>query len=96
MPTTIGQRPSQQGDDEMDELRERIAVDRQMISTGERPLYHATTSYDGSAVDVRVRELPIIHLFVPDTAGVLDGARGLIARTLGVAPTSFDVTADEA
>ena len=56
----------------MDELRERIAADRQMISTGERPLYHTTTSYDGSAVDVRVHELPIIHLFVPDTAGVLD------------------------
>ena len=79
----------------MDELRERIAGDRQMISAGERPLYHATTSYDGAAVDVRVRELPIIHLFVPDTAGVLDGARGLIARTLGVPPTSFDVTTEE-
>jgi len=66
-----------------------------MISACERPLYHATTSYDGCAVDVRVRELPTIHLFVPDSAGVLDGARGLIARTLGVSPTSFDVTTDQ-
>ena len=79
----------------MDQLRERIASDRQMISAGERPLYHVTTSYDGSAVDVRVRELPIIHLFVPDTAGVLGGAQGLIARTLGVPPGSFDLTTDE-
>lgn len=79
----------------MDQLRERIANDRRLISAGERPLYHATTTYDGSAVDVRVREMPIIHLFVPDTASVLDGARGLIARTLGVSPASFDVTTDE-
>ncbi len=79
----------------MDELRRRIASDRWRIAAGERPRYHATTTYDGSAVDVRVRELPIIHLFVPDTADVLDGARGLIARTLGVAPASFDVTTDE-
>lgn len=79
----------------MDQLRERIAGDRRLISAGERPLYHATTTYDGSAVDVRVRELPIIHLFVPDAADVLDGARGLIARTLGVPPASFDVTTDE-
>jgi len=32
---------------------------------------------------------------VPDTAGVRDGARGLIARTLGVAPVNFDVTTDD-
>jgi hypothetical protein len=49
------------------------------------------TSYDGAAVDVRIRELPIIHLFVPDESGVLDGARGLIARTLGVEPSTFVV-----
>lgn len=80
----------------MDELRERISDDRRLISAGVRPLYHVTTTYDGSAVDVHVRELPIVHLFVPDAAGVREGARGLIARTLGVAPASFDVTADEA
>jgi hypothetical protein len=79
----------------MDELRERIAGDRDLIAAGRRPLYHLTTTYAGSAVDVRVRELPIIHLFVPDTAGVLDGARGLIARTLDVAPATFDVTTDD-
>jgi hypothetical protein len=79
----------------MEELRERIAGDRDLISAGRRPLYHATTTYDGSAVDVRVRELPIIHLFVPDTAGVLDGARGLIARTLDLPPATFDVTTDD-
>jgi len=79
----------------MDELRRRIASDRDLIAAGRRPLYHATTTFDGSAVDVRIRELPIIHLFVPDTAGVRDGARGLIARTLGVAPVNFDVTTDD-
>lgn len=79
----------------MNELRARVADDRRLISSGERPLYHATTTFDGSALDVHVRELPIIHLFVPDAAGVLDGARGLIARTLGVAPDSFDVAPDE-
>jgi hypothetical protein len=79
----------------MDELRERIAEDRRLIAAGGRPLYHVTTTWDGSAVDVRIRELPIIHLFVPDAAGVPDGARGLIARTLGVAAASFDVATDE-
>ena len=79
----------------MDELRDRIDDDRRLISAGARPLYHATTTYDGSAVDVRVRELPIVHIFVPDSAGILAGARGLIARTLGVAPASFDVVDDE-
>ena len=78
----------------MNELRARVLQDRCVISAGGRPLYHATTTFDGAALDVRVRELPIIHLFVPDAAGVLEGARGLIARTLGVAPDSFDVTAD--
>ncbi len=79
----------------MDELQERIARDLRLVSAGKRPLYHATTTYDGSAVDVRVRELPTVHLFVPDSLDVLDGARGLIARTLGVSPASFDVTTDE-
>jgi hypothetical protein len=47
-------------------------------------------SIDGS-VDVTIRELPLIHVFVPDDAGVLAGARLLIARTLAVDPESFDV-----
>jgi hypothetical protein len=78
----------------MDELRERVARDRRLISAGGRPLYHATATWDGSAVDVRVRELPIIHLFVPSAEDVRDGARGLIARTLDVSPASFDVTTE--
>ena len=61
------------------------------IARGERPVFHVVTSWDGSAVDVRIVELPIVHLFVPDTAGVADGARILIARTLGVNPTSFAI-----
>jgi len=78
----------------MDELRDRIGRDRRLIAAGCRPLYHATTTYDGAALDVRVRELPIVHVFVPDSEGVLDGARLLIARTLAVPPTTFDVTTD--
>jgi len=46
-------------------------------------------------MDVTVRELPIIHLFVPDHLGVLDGARGLIARTLAVDAASFDLVTEE-
>jgi hypothetical protein len=75
----------------MDELRERVARDRRLIAAGNRPVYHVTTTYDGAAVDVRVRELPIIHLFVPETEDALEGARGLIARTLDVSPETFDV-----
>ena len=37
------------------------------------------------------RELPLIHLFVPDEAGVLDGARELVAKTLDVPPSTFEV-----
>lgn len=79
----------------MKELRDHVAAGRRRITRGERPVYHAiwTTSLDG-AVDVRIRELPIIHLFVPDESGVLDGARGLIARTLGVEPSTFVVEPD--
>jgi hypothetical protein len=47
-------------------------------------------------VDVTIRELPIVHLFVPDDRRVLDGARLLIARTLAVDPQSFDVVAAQA
>ncbi len=82
-------------EDGIDELQERIAADRLLIDAGQRPIYHAVTTHDGSAVDVRIRELPIVHLFVPDTAGVLVGARSLIARTLGVSPASFEVTLEE-
>jgi len=47
-------------------------------------------------MDVTIRELPIIHLFVPDHLGVPEGARGLIARTLGVDPASFDLVTRKA
>jgi hypothetical protein len=74
-------------------LRATIASDRRRIVAGERPVYHVicATTPDGSTVDVMVEELPIIHAFVPDDARVLDGARGLIAQTLGVDEASFDV-----
>jgi hypothetical protein len=79
-----------------DRLRSQIRADRQRIARGDRPLYHATwaTSPDGTA-DVKIRELPIIHLFVPDPSGVPDGARGLIARTLAVDAASFDLVTEE-
>ncbi len=74
------------------ELREAIAVEQKRMAHGERPRYHVTCApAAGGAVDVRVAELPIVHLFVPDAAGVLHGARVLIARTLGVDPMAFDV-----
>ena len=79
-------------------LRAAIQADQRRIAAGNRPLYHATwtTTPDGAPmVDVMIRELPIIHLFVPDYARVYDGARMLIARTLSVDPTSFDVTVEE-
>ncbi len=74
-------------------LQATIAHDRRRIAAGDRPRYHVieTTTPDGSTVDVTIEELPIIHAFVPDHARVLDGARGLIARTLDVDATSFDV-----
>lgn len=73
-------------------LRAAVGIDRRRIAAGARPMYHATwvTCLDGAA-DVTIRELPIVHLFVPDPSGVPDGARGLIARTLAVDPASFDV-----
>ena len=73
-------------------LRATVSADRRRISTGERPLYHAltATSIDGS-VDVTIRELPLIHLFVPDVSGALDGARLLVAQTLGVDSDAFDL-----
>jgi hypothetical protein len=59
-------------------LQTRIRADQERIARGERPLYHVgwTTGPDG-VLDVTIRELPIIHLFVPDHPGVPDGARGL-------------------
>jgi hypothetical protein len=78
-------------------LQAAIAADRRRIAAGERPLYHVTwtTTPDGSTADVTIRELPIMHVFVPDCARVLDAARGLVARTLSVDPASFDVVIDQ-
>lgn len=78
------------------QLQMQIRADRARIANGERPLYHATwaTKGDGSA-DVTILELPLIHLFVPEAGRVRDGARGLIARTLGVDAATFDVVLRE-
>lgn len=78
-------------------LREAIAADRARIARRERPAYHArwAPAVDGS-IDVTIKELPLIHQFVPDEASVLDGARFLIARTLAVDPATFDVVRDRA
>jgi hypothetical protein len=66
------------------------------VARGERPVYHVTwRSSEFGAVDVTIEELPIIHLFVPDLASVLDGARILIARTLMVDPASVDVALED-
>jgi hypothetical protein len=45
--------------------------------------------------DVRIVELPIIHVFVPVVAGVLAGARTLIAPMLGCRLDAFDVTFED-
>ena len=78
----------------MQELEIRVGEGRRRINDGERPVYHVITTFAEAAVDVRIRELPIIHVFVPDSSGVITGARGLIAKTLGVAPSAFEVRAD--
>ncbi len=59
----------------MKELRDQVAEDQRRITRGERPVNHVTwtTSLDDGAVDLRIRELPIIHLFVLDESGVLQG-----------------------
>jgi hypothetical protein len=75
----------------MKELERRVAEGRRQITCGERPVYHVQTRHDGVAVDVRIAELPLVHLFVPDESSALEGARGLIARTLGVDPSAFEV-----
>ncbi len=72
-------------------LPARVAADRERIAKGERPLYHATSTPSGEGANITIVELPIIHLIVAGADHALDGARVLIARTLGVAPGSFDV-----
>ena len=74
-------------------FEQRRAIDRSRagIADGGRPVFHVVTTWDGSAVDVRIVERPVTHLFVPDSAGVVDGARLLIARTLGVDPGAVAV-----
>jgi hypothetical protein len=74
-----------------DRLQTTIMRDRERIARGERPIYHVTWSPAVDAVDVRVAELPLIHLFVPDERRVIDGARLLIARTLDVDPDRFEL-----
>ena len=36
----------------------RVEEARAAIDGGERPVFHVVTSWDGAAVDVRIRELP--------------------------------------
>jgi len=72
-------------------LSGQVAEARRRLADGERLVFHVTTEGGGAAIDVRVRELSSVHLYVPDTLGVPDGARGLIAKTLGVDPSSFEV-----
>jgi hypothetical protein len=40
---------------------------------GERPVYHVAWRTTPEAMDVTIRELPIIHLFVPDHQGCRKG-----------------------
>jgi hypothetical protein len=77
-------------------LRRSIESGRRRIAQGVRPMYHAIfrTTPDG-AVDVTIRELPIVHLFAPDDHRAQDAARQLIARTLGVDHDVFDVTTED-
>ena len=76
-------------------LRTAIEADRRRIALGARPAYRVFWAVGPDAVDVTILEFPIVHLFVPDEAQVLDGARLLIARTLAVDPQSFDVVPDQ-
>lgn len=71
-----------------------VLAGRQMIARGERPLYRATWRWDGTAVDVEVRELPGVHIYVSGQADVAPGARVLIARQLDVPADSFDVAVE--
>lgn len=75
-----------------DRLHAAIDLERRRLALGERPVYHAEwAAAGGGAVDVTIVELPIVHLFVPDPPAVLDGARILIASTLGIDPSAFEV-----
>ncbi|MBA2381248.1 MAG: hypothetical protein H0V73_03980 [Chloroflexi bacterium] len=65
------------------------------IAGGHRPLYHVTWTAVSEGCDVTIRELPVIHLFVPDQSGVIDGARGLIAAKLRVDATTFEVATEQ-
>lgn len=72
--------------------RAAIQAEQRRLAIGERPLYHVRcTAAAGGAFDVTVRELPIVHLFVPDRDSALDGARFLIAQTLTTDPNTFDL-----
>lgn len=75
-------------------LSGQIVEARRRLSLGERLVFHVVIEHEGAAIDVRVRELSAVHLYVADLGGVLDGARGLIAKTLGVDPSSFTVVAE--
>jgi hypothetical protein len=78
-------------------LRAAIERDRRRIEQGERPGYtvrSAPSTFGG--IDVTIEELPLVHLFVPDEAGIREGARALIARTLQVDPARFDVRTSRA
>jgi len=73
-------------------LRAAAKAEQQRFRRGERPLYHVMwVAAAGGAVEVTVREPPIIHLFVPDRDSALDGARLLIAQTLATDLNAFDL-----
>jgi hypothetical protein len=75
-------------------LQAIVKADRHRIEAGERPTYHVTWTLSPSSgsTDVRIVELPLIHLFVPAPSDALDGARVLVARTLGTDPGAFEIT----
>lgn len=68
---------------------EAIAFESRRVSD------RSTREVNGQSVrrlpDVRIVELSIIHVFVSEPGAVRDGARVLVARTLGTDPNSFDI-----
>jgi hypothetical protein len=68
-----------------------MLAEQARIARGERPLYHAAWVAVSEGCDVTIRELPLIHVFVPDPSRVTDGARGVVAARLAVDAASFDV-----
>lgn len=77
-------------------MRESIREDQRRLAKGERPMYHVHwAEAAGGAIDVTISELPMVHIFVPDHASVMQGARILIASTLTADATSFDVTVSD-